>query len=361
MKKILVAILFLFQAEAFSQNVLRAGETDWPITSSESLQKSMAPLSPAAFCISGSTMSTGYPAWTNYYAGYMIKINNISACPITIDCFSARFQGTSGYRIYTKTGTFIGFETLPGSWVPVGTAAAVTGTSTTAPSDIPITVNVVIPAGQSQSFYLTRTDNIVANRHLYNTGTGTAGTTVYAADANLQITEAEYLDTYFLLQVGVRRPSLDVHYTLNCPLPIELLNFDGEFKNGANRLSWTCATEKNNDYFSLERSIDGVTFNEIATIDGAGNSTQQTSYSFDDRIFIKDTVNYYRLKQVDFNGNFEYFHIVAIENDSQTSTLLKKINLLGEEVKEGYNGVYVEIYSDGSYIKKCCNIKTTMR
>jgi hypothetical protein len=357
-KKIVLALLLLIQAKAFSQNVLHAGETDWPSTNNTSLEKSMAPLSPAAFCVAGNSLTTGYPAWTNYYAGYMFKINNISACPITIQCFSARFQGTTGYRIYTKTGTFIGFETLSGSWTLVGTAAALTGTSTVAPTDIPITVNVVIPVGQSQSFYLTRTDNVIANRHLYITGSGTAGTTIYASDANIQLTEAEYLDVFFLLQVGVRRPSLDVHYDLSCVLPIELLNFSGQCKNGANNLTWSCATETNNDYFVIERSIDGMNFDEVARIDGAGNSTQQTNYSYSDESFVKDTINYYRLKQVDYNGASEYFNIIAIDDERQKMpTLVKRINTLGEEVKDGYNGMYIEIYSDGSYIKKCCNIK----
>lgn len=214
MKKLLYILLIINQF-SFSQI-----ETDWKHEKWEEsnfLYKTTQIMS----CPSSNTLSTGYPAWTNYYAGYMIKINNVSSNTVQINCFEARFQGTSGYRIYTKTGTFIGFENTPAAWTLVGTANNVVGISTTTSSPIPILMNIPINPGNSQSFYLTRTDNLVANRHLYISGTGTPGTTIYASDANLQITEANYLDCFFILQVGARRPSLQVYYNLILPLPIE--------------------------------------------------------------------------------------------------------------------------------------------
>lgn len=225
MKKLLFLFIFLTQL-CFSQVDLR--KEDWQ--ESNYLYKTTQIMS----CAASNTISTGYPVWTNYYAGYMFKINNISSCSITVNCFEARFDGSSGYRIYTKTGTFIGFEGTPGAWVLVGNVInGVNSISTITCSPIPIVVNVVIPPGNSQSFYLTRTDNIVANRHLYITGTGTPGTTVYSSDLNVQITEAEYLDTYFILQVGTRRPSFNMYYDLNCILPIQ----QEENKNTSNLIS----------------------------------------------------------------------------------------------------------------------------
>lgn len=109
MKKILTLFLLLIALSIKSQNVLHAG-VDWRID--DSIQSSeLKSMSPLAAC--GSPfLSTGYPVWTNYWAGWMVKIINTNPCPIVINSFEARFQGTSGYRIYTKTGTFIGFEQL---------------------------------------------------------------------------------------------------------------------------------------------------------------------------------------------------------------------------------------------------------
>lgn len=345
--------MIVLSAVMFSQNnVLHAGETDWPVSISNDQNQSAFKSSQIMSCAANTILTTGYPAWTNYYAGYMFKVNNTSTCSIVINCFEARFQGTTGYRIYTKTGTFIGFEALPGSWTLVGTAANVTGISTVTCSPIPIAVNVTIPAGASQSFYLTRTDNVIANRHLYITGSGTAGTTIYASDANVQITEAEYLDVYFLLQVGVRRPSFDMYYDKICGvLPIELVSFEGSYIGNLNQLKWITATEINNDYFILERSEDGLNWKEIGIIDGSGNSNQNKSYYFNDKDF-KNILNYYRLTQVDYNSNYKTSNLIAINNQKESPIVVKTINIFGQDVPENYEGLKIIFYSDGSIIKK---------
>ena len=85
--------------------------------------------------------------------------------------------------------------------------------------------------------------------------------------------------------------------------PIELLRFSGEAKEDGNALQWTTATENNNDFFSIERAkTANGHFEIIATIDGAGNSTTQKSYSFLDKNVNCGTY-YYRLVQTDFDGS----------------------------------------------------------
>ncbi|HET6989848.1 MAG TPA: T9SS type A sorting domain-containing protein, partial [Bacteroidia bacterium] len=97
------------------------------------------------------------------------------------------------------------------------------------------------------------------------------------------------------------------------PLPVELLNFAGENMGDRNRLVWTTASETNNDYFTLERSDDGVHFSEVTRVDGAGTTTQQRNYEAFDN-YPNSGYNYYRLKQTDFNGAFSYSGIVVMEN-----------------------------------------------
>lgn len=94
-------------------------------------------------------------------------------------------------------------------------------------------------------------------------------------------------------------------------LPITLVSFNAErLNNGKVRLNWTTASETNNAYFAIERSLDGRNFQQIGTRDGAGNSTAINDYSFLDT--PSQGFNYYRLKQVDFNGNHDYSSIKAI-------------------------------------------------
>ncbi len=100
--------------------------------------------------------------------------------------------------------------------------------------------------------------------------------------------------------------------SLDCTtLPMELLNFSADCTEDSVNIRWATATEKNNEYFILERSIDGVTWEEIYKRHGAGNSNLTMKYYFTDFNFYKNITNYYRLKQIDYNGNFTYSNIIT--------------------------------------------------
>ncbi len=99
-----------------------------------------------------------------------------------------------------------------------------------------------------------------------------------------------------------------------CPLPIELISFTGEKKGKNNYLKWTTASEMNNEYFSLEKSGDGISFIEIKKIKGAGNSNSIKNYEIIDLPNSSGT-NYYRLKQTDFNRSYNYSNVIAIDNN----------------------------------------------
>ncbi|MBT8195481.1 MAG: hypothetical protein KJO64_03590, partial [Bacteroidia bacterium] len=96
------------------------------------------------------------------------------------------------------------------------------------------------------------------------------------------------------------------------PLPVELLYFKGNQNNNQIALNWETATEINNDYFIVERSDDGSTFYPITKVEGFGNSSTNIHYEFIDKI-IKQSYYYYRLKQVDFNGTFDYSDVILIK------------------------------------------------
>ncbi len=96
------------------------------------------------------------------------------------------------------------------------------------------------------------------------------------------------------------------------PLPIELLSFTAVAKDAYVQLNWATASEINNDYFTIERSIDGINFATIAIVDGAGNSSQILNYSAVDNAPLNG-IAYYRLKQTDYDGQFDYSNLVAVE------------------------------------------------
>ncbi len=94
-------------------------------------------------------------------------------------------------------------------------------------------------------------------------------------------------------------------------LPIELLYFEANQKDNVIAITWSTVTELNNDYFTVNRSRDGILFEEIGRVDGADNTSAEQNYSVIDPRPI-DGVSYYRLKQTDHDGQFEEFDIVSV-------------------------------------------------
>ncbi len=95
------------------------------------------------------------------------------------------------------------------------------------------------------------------------------------------------------------------------PLPVELVYFNGLLQDEAVLLTWLTASEKDNDFFEVQRSEDGKTFESIGIVEGGGNSTEAIQYDFYDEYPLFGT-SYYRLKQVDFDGKFEYSTPISI-------------------------------------------------
>lgn len=102
------------------------------------------------------------------------------------------------------------------------------------------------------------------------------------------------------------------------PLPIELLSFTGAEKNDHNLLEWVTLTETNNEYFTLERSSNGVEFVPVGRVQGAGTSRVQLSYSFKDMTPPKG-VSYYRLRQTDFDGTTTTSKIIALRRHTSAN------------------------------------------
>jgi hypothetical protein len=94
-------------------------------------------------------------------------------------------------------------------------------------------------------------------------------------------------------------------------LPITLTKFDAQATRSTTQLAWTTATESNNKVFNIERSTDGRVFEKIGEVNGAGNSLVEQQYAFEDTKPAQG-VNYYRLQQVDFDGQSSYSPVRSV-------------------------------------------------
>lgn len=101
-------------------------------------------------------------------------------------------------------------------------------------------------------------------------------------------------------------------------LPVELIEFSANCDDGVPVIHWTTASERNNDYFLLERLLEDETFSLITIIKGNGNSQNEITYSYTD-LEARPEINYYRLSQVDFNGQRETFSVISTENCAELS------------------------------------------
>jgi hypothetical protein len=104
-----------------------------------------------------------------------------------------------------------------------------------------------------------------------------------------------------------------IEATLNCPLPVDLLHFTGWKNDQSNLLRWTTSSETNNAYFVVERSADGKKFAAIGSEAGQGTTRAFTHYSFDDMTPLFGN-NYYRLQQVDLDGQSTYSKTIVLNN-----------------------------------------------
>ena len=110
--------------------------------------------------------------------------------------------------------------------------------------------------------------------------------------------------------------TLTVIYDLNGPLPVELLDVSANLHDHGVKVDWTTASEENNDYFTVERSIDGRNFEALGNVQGQGTTSEINKYSFLDKA-PKRGLNYYRIKQTDFDGKFSHSSVVSVNFESE--------------------------------------------
>jgi hypothetical protein len=276
-------------------------------------------------CPSTTNLTTLY-ASNNGQRGAMFNVEALNT--ITITCFDASLYAgtTSDYEIYYRTSAFQGFENNAAGWTLLGQATALTSAGANTPTNIPINVNVTIPAGQTYAFYVTNTFGGGLN---YTDGVGNTAN-IIASNTDMNVYEGVGKSYPFGLTFSTRNFNGTIHYVPGTLLPVELLDFEGEADAEYNKISWSTASEQNSDYFELEASADGMDFETITQLDATTYSNEKTTYKFDH--LRKYPRTYYRLKMVDQDASFKYSDLIVVEGEmselllvypNPTSNLLK--------------------------------------
>jgi len=128
-------------------------------------------------------------------------------------------------------------------------------------------------------------------------------------------------------------------------LPVELLNFTATpMDNGRVLLKWSTATETNNAYFSIQRSENGIYWQEIGQVKGAGHSLETQNYTHWD-MTPSPGINYYRLQQFDFDGQFEYHKVITAKiNDAKPLSVNLYPNPTGQNLNIEISGNHSRDY-----------------
>ncbi|UPT66420.1 MAG: T9SS type A sorting domain-containing protein [Sphingobacteriales bacterium JAD_PAG50586_3] len=134
------------------------------------------------------------------------------------------------------------------------------------------------------------------------------------------------------------------------PLPVELVSFKGNCNANTVTITWETATETNNDYFTIQRSRNLIEYEDVAIVQGSGNSNTLKAYSVTDENPLTGT-SYYRLLQTDFNGEYEVFNSIAVgcaDNGIATITVYPNpaTSVLNIQVNNGATGKgFITLYN----------------
>jgi hypothetical protein len=250
------------------------------------------------------------------------------------------------------SGTFNYTATLTGGCGSVASS----GTITVNPivSSIPSIIgNSNIIAGTAESYSITSDPNATTYQWDYRESTSASWVTNVSSTNSVNIlwpTTTSDGEVRVTITNSCNSESKTLSIITDGILPVELLYFMGTKYRLFNILKWSTASENSSDYFSIEVSTDGFSWNKIGEEKAAGNSNIEINYSYT-HTFTDHNVHYYKLLQYDYDGAFKEYGPIGMDNTLKPSKLLKIINLIGQEIDENYRGIVIEVYEDGTIIR----------
>jgi hypothetical protein len=132
-------------------------------------------------------------------------------------------------------------------------------------------------------------------------------------------------------------------------LPVEFGDFVAEKEEGGVRLAWTTFRELNNDYFSVQRSVDGFSFEDIGRVAGAGFSEDIRMYEYED-LQPPDGITFYRIQQTDFDGKTGFSNVRAVRFDAEER--VKEVRICRDKIRirGGEEPLNVSMYTSGGQL-----------
>jgi hypothetical protein len=255
---------------------------------------------------SNNNIGTGYTAWINLTNVYLPDNNAASATALTlgkntdyimITGFGFSIPATAtvnGISVSVRKSASGLLENVQDQSVMIIQNGNIAGTEHASSGAWPLTETFFNYGSTSDLWGLSWAPNDINASNF--------GISISANLAGLSVLPTAYIDDV----------QITICYT-SVVLPIELTMFDGVSQNNNSvKLSWTTATETDNDYFSIEYAADAMDWKEKGKIKGAGFSKTNQEYVFIDSN-RSQTTSYYRLKQTDFNGKSVYLKTISVE------------------------------------------------
>jgi endo-1,4-beta-D-glucanase Y len=284
----------------------------------------------AVSLIVGPTTSLSTPGGANGFVGkgastgqllnFTTKTSNVTIDYVTV--YVITYAATNlnfTIQLYDNAGTAINTGGSP-------SAAAFTGVASSSPAftaiRVPVNITISTAGNYKLGIGLGAGDN--GNMWYYQGGTAPswASYTSSALDITGNSTSAnDYSYMYkWEISTGTACARLPVIATNSgCSTsPVRLISFYASNETNNVILNWATATEINNDYFKVERSVDGYTFSGIGNINGAGNSNSVLYYSWQDPQPVFGA-SYYRLVQYDYDGTWEFSPVISVARIDKTS------------------------------------------
>ncbi len=250
-------------------------------------------------------------------AGPVVSASStLSSCFANDGTIIASALGGTGAITFSKNGVLFQASNVFNGLAP--------GTYTITAKDIKNCISTtIIVVGQVAAPVISVVDSIsVCGGNIVVTGAGGASPYQYNINSgsfqNNNVFVCQPQGSYLMTIIDANGCRDTMTITLSNPLPIELLYFNAKRNHDVVDIKWVTETEINNDYFTVERSEDGMYFSKILNKDGAGNSNSVLNYYAKDEHPLKG-ISYYRLKQTDFNGIGSYSRIIKINFNNENN------------------------------------------
>jgi hypothetical protein len=204
---------------------------------------------------------------------------------------------------------------------------------------------------------LTAAPQIGSGNYIVYNGTGSTVTlTNIQAGVNYHYAVIEYNGWYSAANYN----TASILTSNGVTLPVTWLGFDGVYKHKTTQLVWSTAVEKNNKVFVVERSLNNKTFEAVGLVKGSGTTNMATKYQFSDVQLPDVSVLYYRLKQIDYDGKFNYSQVIKVNADEAEMETLFSVSpnpfeqniRIAYQLKQAERVYYVLMNSKGLIIKE---------